>query len=191
MLQAHPVSLSNDALEYSFHFDSKALTVGAWIDQLKNNPDFRVRFNAVLREIPFPAFFWETPCITRDRLEQPFSFVATGSGALESIKADPAAFSDYFKRDAPVVSFPNLGKDAQLIVPCPSTGKSFAHIAAFVRTADEKQIDAFWKTAATEYAAAIGTTPRWLSTAGLGVYWFHLRVDSRPKYYRHTPYTLS
>ena len=28
----------------------------------------------------------------------------------------------------------------------------------------------------------------WLSTAGLGVYWLHLRLDTRPKYYSFQPY---
>ncbi|MBX3248007.1 MAG: hypothetical protein KF901_12575 [Myxococcales bacterium] len=28
----------------------------------------------------------------------------------------------------------------------------------------------------------------WLSTAGLGVDWLHVRLDARPKYYRHAPY---
>jgi len=34
----------------------------------------------------------------------------------------------------------------------------------------------------------ISDRPTWLSTAGLGVYWLHLRLDSRPKYYRYQPY---
>ncbi|MGB1216866.1 MAG: DUF6940 family protein [Saprospiraceae bacterium] len=28
----------------------------------------------------------------------------------------------------------------------------------------------------------------WLSTAGLGVYWLHIRMDNRPKYYKHKAY---
>ena len=28
----------------------------------------------------------------------------------------------------------------------------------------------------------------WLSTSGLGVYWLHVRLDSRPKYYTYEPY---
>ena len=34
----------------------------------------------------------------------------------------------------------------------------------------------------------LGGKPVWLSTAGLGVGWLHVRLDDRPKYYRHAPY---
>ena len=34
----------------------------------------------------------------------------------------------------------------------------------------------------------LGPIPRWLSTAGLGVPWLHLRLDTRPKYYQYGPY---
>ncbi|MDF9799652.1 hypothetical protein OKW21_004915 [Catalinimonas alkaloidigena] len=27
-----------------------------------------------------------------------------------------------------------------------------------------------------------------MSTSGLGVYWLHIRLDSRPKYYQFDPY---
>lgn len=30
--------------------------------------------------------------------------------------------------------------------------------------------------------------PIWLSTSGLGVYWLHVRLDTRPKYYNHDEY---
>jgi hypothetical protein len=38
-------------------------------------------------------------------------------------------------------------------------------------------------------AARVSTTPVWLSTAGAGVAWLHVRLDDRPKYYSHRPYT--
>ena len=31
----------------------------------------------------------------------------------------------------------------------------------------------------------VSASPLWLSTAGMGVSWLHLRLDSRPKNYRH------
>ncbi len=36
--------------------------------------------------------------------------------------------------------------------------------------------------------ARVGDRPTWLSTAGHGVAWLHVRLDTRPKYYRYTPY---
>ena len=34
----------------------------------------------------------------------------------------------------------------------------------------------------------LGTAPVWLSTAGAGVSWLHVRLGDRPKYYGHAPY---
>ena len=33
--------------------------------------------------------------------------------------------------------------------------------------------------------------PRWLSTAGMGIPWVHVRIDSYPKYYRFPPYKVA
>jgi hypothetical protein len=30
--------------------------------------------------------------------------------------------------------------------------------------------------------------PLWISTSGLGVYWLHVRLDARPKYYTYAPF---
>jgi hypothetical protein len=37
----------------------------------------------------------------------------------------------------------------------------------------------------------VSASPLWLSTAGMGVSWLHLRLDSRPKYYRHRSYAIA
>ncbi len=34
----------------------------------------------------------------------------------------------------------------------------------------------------------IGEAPMWLSTAGAGVPWLHVRLEDRPKYYGHAAY---
>ena len=34
----------------------------------------------------------------------------------------------------------------------------------------------------------VNDKPTWLSTAGMGVAWLHVRLDQRPKYYAHRPY---
>ena len=39
-----------------------------------------------------------------------------------------------------------------------------------------------------QLAARIDAHPVWLSTAGHGVAWLHVRLDSQPKYYRYRPY---
>ena len=60
--------------------------------------------------------------------------------------------------------------------------------AAFLRDGPPEQIDQFWKLVGMRMQQAVSNEPVWLSTAGLGVSWLHLRIDSRPKYYRYVPY---
>ena len=88
-----------------------------------------------------------------------------------------------------MVEFSNLGRDAILIVPCLKTVPSaYGHLAAFVREAPEAQRHALWQLVGEAMARRIGPKPVWLSTAGAGVSWLHVRLDDRPKYYRFGPY---
>jgi hypothetical protein len=86
------------------------------------------------------------------------------------------------------LAFPNLSGDAMLIVPNRDGEKDFSHLAAFMQNAGEEQLMAFWQLAAQTYLQQLSNERRWLSTAGLGVAWLHLRIDSRPKYYKYGAY---
>ena len=97
-------------------------------------------------------------------------------------------FAKYFTAE-PVVDFPNLGGDAHLVVPCPQDeGDAFAHLAVFSRTAPVAQQHRFWQRVGLAVENMVGERPLWLSTSGLGVYWLHVRLDARPKYYTFRPY---
>jgi hypothetical protein len=88
-----------------------------------------------------------------------------------------------------VLSFPNLGNDAILVVPRPAAPPSaYGHIAAFVRQAPESQKHALWALVGKLMQEHLGSTPVWLSTAGAGVAWLHVRLGRRPKYYGYGPY---
>jgi len=101
--------------------------------------------------------------------------------------------------------------DSVLIVPCPvpsvvattgtvsssSTGdippvyRNFAHLKAFISSAESSQIVELLKRASSELLAYMQKHPNqrvWWSTSGLGVYYLHMRLDPRPKYYNWTPY---
>jgi uncharacterized protein DUF6940 len=108
---------------------------------------------------------------------------------LARMPAEPEAFAEHFRRDQNVASFGNLGRDAVLVAPCPGgPGSNFSHLASFNRTAPVAQQDALWQAVGEAMTKRIGRRPVWLSTAGLGVGWLHVRLDDRPKYYRHLPY---
>ena len=103
--------------------------------------------------------------------------------------ADSGDFAEHLMAASPVVRFANLGGDAEFVVPRPFNGPAaYPHLAAFLRHAPEAQRDALWRTVADAVDAMIGTAPLWLNTAGDGVPWLHVRLDRRPKYYRHAPY---
>jgi hypothetical protein len=85
--------------------------------------------------------------------------------------------------------FGNLGGDALLVVPCPEdSGRDFSHLASFTKTASPSLQQALWTEVGHALESRIGARPIWLSTAGHGVAWLHVRIDSRPKYYSHAPY---
>jgi hypothetical protein len=157
----------------------------------RKDADFRRFFAGLLNDAPYRAFRWETPPITAADLDRQFEFAILDSPELPDLP-DPHSFEEHFANADPdegVVSFENLGRDAILIVPCPrATMPAYAHLAAFVRTAPVDQQHALWKVVGEAMELRLGAKPVWLSTAGAGVAWLHIRLDDRPKYYRHGPY---
>lgn len=151
-------------------------------------------FSQLLASSRFEAYFFETPALTKTSVEQPFEFVLINSTTLARVQASPYFYQAYFDRaTTSIVSFSNLGGDAILVVPCPTISypKHFTHLAKFIRLATDKQKQAFWQNAAMSIQKRLSDKPVWLSTSGLGVYWLHLRLDDRPKYYQHKPYKRS
>jgi hypothetical protein len=160
--------------------------------ELCANEGFRSALIADLANAPFAAYFWETPPITIATSDRPFEYVLTDAPGLASASPEVAAFREHFSSDADadgVVTFPNLGGDATLVVPCPiGPLSSYAHLAAFVRNAPERQKHALLGSVGATALSHLSDRPLWISTAGMGVFWLHVRLDSTPKYYRHAPY---
>lgn len=173
--------------------DGRPLRYADAVSGWRADPAFRRWFIALLAEAPFAAYLWETPPVSRDTADRAFEFVLVDSPALAAAPAEPGPFAGYF-RDAgperPVVAFDNLGGDAHLVAPCPhpAAAAGYPHLAAFTATAPEDQQHALWVTVGEAIAARLGPDPLWVSTAGLGVYWLHVRLDRRPKYYSYAPY---
>jgi hypothetical protein len=154
---------------------------------------FRSFFVALLVDAPFSAFRWETPPITAISVERPFEFVLLDSPGLAS-QPDPDAFAEHFsgQHTGDVVSFPNLNNDAILVVPRPvGPVSAYGHLASFVRKAPDSQKHSLWRLVGELMERGLGPRPVWLSTAGAGVSWLHVRLDQRPKYYGHAPYRES
>jgi hypothetical protein len=179
-------------LWFALHLHSQPATFVDVLHAWQHDAGFRNLFNALLADVPYPAFRWETPPVTTATLMRPFEFVLLDSPNLARTP-DTDAFAEHFREaEASVVVFPNLGRDAVLIVPCPVVENSvYGHLAAFVRNAPEQQRHALWQAVGKAMAKRVGVNPVWLSTAGAGVSWLHVRLDERPKYYGFKPYRES
>lgn len=185
--QAH--ELDGSVTKYTIKQNGTPVSYQAFIGLIQESEQFISFFIEILKSSPYKGFFWEVKPITSSSLAEDFEFVLVNSSILPRLSPDTKSFKEHFRQNKSVHSFPNLGGDAQLIVPGPmSDTNNYTHLANFVRHAPTDQIHLFWETVGKEYEAKIGDQRKWLSTAGLGVYWLHVRVDSRPKYYRHTPY---
>ncbi len=180
--------INESAFKYSFFKNGVAISFVDAIESLKYDDSIRSFVNSQLQACPFKAFRWENPPLTKSNANRPFEFVVLDCGALDR-KVDKYSFSEKFELGKDVVTFPNLRGDASLVVPCPIVDDSiYGHLGSFVRNAPENQIHELWKVTAHELAERIGDEPVWLSTAGMGVSWLHIRLDSRPKYYAYAPY---
>lgn len=179
-----------NGLKFFIDLNEKPASFADVLRAWQNDANFRILYNDLLAATPFSAFRWETPAVTAHTTSRAFEFVVLDSPSLTRIP-DPQAFADYFK-DAPesdVLAFPNLGRDAILIVPRAKAPDSvYVHLASFVRGAPESQRHALWQLVGASMLKRVNDKPVWLSTAGAGIAWLHVRLDDRPKYYGFASY---
>ncbi|MBM3983966.1 MAG: hypothetical protein FJ304_27590 [Planctomycetes bacterium] len=101
------VAVSRDVCPTTF-----ADVIRAW----DRDEPFRERFNALLADVPYTAFRWETPAVTEATLARPFEFVVLDSPELAR-RPDPEAFAAHFPRAADgIATFANLSGDAVLLI---------------------------------------------------------------------------
>ena len=177
------------SIKYVLHDDENKLTYAHFINLLHEDKSFRDFFIALFSDVPFHAYHWETPAVTNATLNQPFEFVITNSPGI-NLPPDAEPFASYLNEgDNEPAVFDNLGKDATLIVPAlPDEDLNYSHLAVFIQHAPKEQQHQLWKKVGKVTQQQISTEPIWLNTAGGGVAWLHIRLDSRPKYYRHQAY---
>lgn len=193
MWNAHHEQLANScAIRITIEHTSKPIPYIEVIQLWQQDDEFRSWFISLLADSPFAAFRWETPPISATTVNRPFEFVLIDSPGLARTP-DEDAFSMHFSQEpnTGVVVFPNLGKNAILVVPCPQTlSTAYGHLGAFIRQAPESQRHELWKSVGVAMEQRISSRPVWLSTAGAGVSWLHVRLDDRPKYYCFKPYQV-
>jgi len=155
----------------------------------QSDESFRDFWIASLRGNPFEAYCWECPPVNELNRSRPFECVFVSSPSLAHVTPEPELFAEHYRANQGVSTFGNLSGDALLVVPRPTApGDEYAHLARFTRSAPANQQHAFWQAVGDAMAARLNAAPTWLSTAGHGVAWLHVRLDSSPKYYRHAEY---
>lgn len=179
----------------------RAVTFDEAVEWLRGeDPALRTALVGALKEVPWAAYFFECPPVNaRTAGRQPFEFVAVDAPSLAALReGEPDAFAEHLAdrctQETGVATFYNLGRDAVLVAPCHAAGlNAYPHLAAFVRRGPADQVDALWRAVGDAMAVRVQEVdprPVWLSTSGLGVYWLHVRMDSRPKYYTFRPFKV-
>jgi hypothetical protein len=168
------------------------LCFGEVIECWRSDQDFVDEFCQLLSESHFTAFRWETPPVTDATLTREFQFVLVKDASLEGREPESDVFAEQLsgcEQARPVASFENLGGDALMVVPAALGHHSaYTDLASFSRAAPLVQQRALWREVGEAMQASVGESPLWLNTAGDGVAWLHIRLDSRPKYYAYAPY---
>ncbi len=191
-LQQSPDAQSTD----SVHYRSALSVADALASLAQPGSSLAGELCEAFRALPWPACYWECPPVTRHTWAQTaFEFMLLDAPYLASRQPDPGPFEEHIGalrgQDA-IAVFPSLGKDAVLLAPAQNGApESYTHILPFVRQAPAAQVQALWEHTAQTAITTINERekrPTWLSTAGGGVDWLHMRLDSRPKYYKWQAY---
>jgi hypothetical protein len=134
------------------------------------------------------SFFYETSICT-NKLDTPYQEIFIPDSRLLLLEQDNTSFNKQIqsaiqKGNKYAISFTTLGGDAILIIPIPRK-KNFTTIKDFIDNASIKHQREFWKYASKIIQQHLKTQKAiYVSTHGLGVSYFHLRLDTTPKYYQ-------
>ena len=186
------------------------MSIRRWADLMEGgdgyarSDDAAMGLTDLIKKSGYEALFFETrPASSISSIRKQFEVVLVDAPELkrfvEAGGPDEKAFAEHLTcvpDSETCCAFPNLGGDANLVVPRITGGtgaKVYGHLGAFVRGASEREVRQLWHTTAREYIRTLENAEDkdrniWLSTSGMGVAWLHIRLDSTPKYYTYTPF---
>ena len=176
---------------YEISREGRKLTLRDVFSLLETCSQFAGWYTNLLAGSPLDAFFWEHPPVRSETFDRPAEFVLLDAPQLALRRPDSRAFEAELARgsDPDVSVFPNLAGDALLIAPKPAgPTEVYGHLASFLRGCSPLQVRSFWQSTGRAVREGVRADPVWVSTAGMGVAWLHVRIDSSPKYYRFEPY---
>ena len=132
------------------------------------------------------SFFYET-CVCNKAMTNVYKENFIESDKLNNLKEDYSPYQKHINKSKNkyVTSFPNLSGDTMLVIPMPKKNKPYTTMKEFIDNASPYQQKVFWKKVATEVIKWLRNNDIvYISTHGLGVSYFHLRIEKYPKYYQ-------
>ena len=184
------IAKTETAIRFRITQNGQLLSFQEVFELWSQSVDFRTFYIHFLAEHTFSALYWEHPGLRTSLLNHPYECVVLISTSLDRRSLNQDAFADFFQTEELVTNFDNLGKNARLIVPTP-TGEvnHYKHLAKFLRADKSPQQHALFQQIGQLMLQKIHPEKTiWLNTAGNGVIWLHVRLDSRPKYYKTQAY---
>lgn len=190
MLQTHILHQNNDSIRFRITENHKTLSFRDVFELWQNNPEFVQFYQNVLSGLGFTAFCWEHPVLTLSLLDQKYECTLQKSALLDQLPVNEKAFKSHNLQEALAVDFLNLGKDARLVIPTKKSNKEiYNHFGKFLKFDQNQQVEAVFKKTGSTVVNELEKHPNiWLNTAGLGVIWLHIRMDTKPKYYKTKAY---
>ncbi len=190
--EAISTELNNGNIQvYKIKHGNKSLTYNQVLDYWETDIGFADFYISIFRKCGYYSYVWESPPLSSTSLDQEYEFVIINA-PISSDNPDSKTYKPYFslKENDGIVCFPNLGNDALLIVPSPVRKYSnYSNLANFFKEATREQQRSIWKVTARKIKENLSDKPTWVSVAGGGISWLHIRLDTIPKYYRYLKYT--
>ena len=189
-MQFNVITENERSIRYRIKSGHGWLSFADVFEKWQGDEAFRSAYIATLANCKFPGYFWEHPGLLATQISAPYEFVLHRNQHLDRMPIDPHTFGAHFAAADQVAIFPNLGRNAILLAPTPVGENScYKHMAAFLRSElPAQQHCLFEKLGDAMKERLEDERPVWLSTAGMGVAWLHVRLDDQPKYYRTRMY---
>jgi hypothetical protein len=181
---------NENAIRFFLKKEAAYLSFEEVFDLWSNSVDFINFYVNALIDLNYQAFYWEHPALNKQFLKKKYECILHRSQPLEFLRSNEKAFEHYLYSKKHVEDFLNLGKNARLIIPTKQTNQEiYNHFGKFIRFAKkEQQLELFKRIGTLIIEELEEKELIWLNTAGLGVIWLHIRLDTRPKYYKTQKY---
>lgn len=172
----------SDFVRFSVLRDGQSVSWLEVIEAMQRDATFGSALSEVILSSDFDQLFWETIPVDIERCGEPFEFALVRAGLGSG--ADSSAFAEFFDAVTTVATFENLSGSAVLVSPAPmSDAADRSFLKPFLATAPTSQVQELWRAVGAAVLGRLSDQPVWVSTAGGGVPWLHVRLDNSPKYY--------